>query len=124
LTRTASTDTSALSLHDALPILAQLDAASSESTSATSSEFENLVREIPQGSLPKRAQTIKALAATHDERVTPVIEALQQGNLYADRQDPPLVAISSGSGKFIDALTGEAIAMDNTEQLKRVPITN
>ena len=104
--------------------MAQLDAASSESTSATSSEFENLVREIPQGSLPKRAQTIKALAATHDERVTPIIEALQQGNLYADRQDPPLVAISASSGKFIDALTGEAIAMDNTEQLKRVPINN
>lgn len=103
---------------------AQPDATHGEPASATSNQFETLIQELPQGSLPKRVQTIKALAAIQDGRVATIIEALLLGNLYADRQDPPVVAISIGSEKFINALTREAVSADNAQQLKRIPINN
>lgn len=103
---------------------AQTDTESDKPTSSATTEFEALVQELPKGSLSKRGQTIKALAMINDERVPSVIEALQQGNLYADRGTPPTVAISSGKDAFVDALTGEAVAADTAEKLKRIPINN
>ncbi|MGM8226641.1 urea ABC transporter permease subunit UrtB [Cellvibrio sp. ARAG 10.3] len=104
--------------------MAQTDTESGEPPSTATTEFETLVHELPKGSLSKRGQTIKALAMVNDERVPSVIEALQQGNLYADRGNPPTVAISTGKKKFIDALSGEALAADAAETLKRIPINN
>lgn len=85
------------------------------------SEFNTLVVELTQGSLPKRGQTAKKLAALSDPRVAKVIEALQQGNLYATNGDSPVVAIANGIS-FTDAISGEAL--DETAGLKRVPINN
>ncbi len=84
-------------------------------------QFANLLKDLTQGSLPKRAQIAKKLAATSDSRVAGILEALQQGNLYASKGEAPTVAISMGK-QFSDALSGQAIS--DTENLKRVPINN
>lgn len=94
------------------------------SPATTQPEFERLVAELTQGSLSKRGQAIKALAAVDDERVTQIIEALQQGNLSADKSDTPLVAIKQPNGGFVHALSGAPLSATDTEKLKRVPITN
>ena len=104
--------------------MAQTDTEPGESTPAATTEFETLVQALSKGSLSKRGQAIKALATVNDERVPSIIEALQQGNLYADRDNPPTVAIDTGKDKFIDALSGEALAADTAEKLKRIPINN
>ena len=85
--------------------------------------FDTLVKDLTQGSLPKRAQTAKKLAQLDDSRVASIIAALQQGLLYATKSSDPLVAIADKSGNFVNALSGEKIA-DDTSALKRVPINN
>ncbi len=84
-------------------------------------QFANLLKDLTQGSLPKRAQIAKKLAATSDSRVAGILEALQQGNLYASKGEAPTIAIAKGK-QFSDALSGQAIS--DTENLKRVPINN
>lgn len=83
--------------------------------------FANLLKDLTQGSLPKRAQIAKKLATTSDSRVAGILEALQQGNLYASKGEAPTIAIAKGK-QFSDALSGQAIS--DTENLKRVPINN
>lgn len=85
--------------------------------------FDTLVKDLTQGSLPKRAQTAKKLAQLDDSRVAGIIAALQQGLLYATKSSDPLVAIADKSGNFTNALSGEKITAD-TSTLKRVPINN
>ena len=86
-------------------------------------EFDSLVKQLTQGSLPARAQTTKKLASLNDERVAKVISALQQGTLYATKDVNPLVAIAGEAGSYIDAISGEKIT-GSTGELKRVPINN
>ncbi|HTF95410.1 MAG TPA: urea ABC transporter permease subunit UrtB [Cellvibrio sp.] len=86
-------------------------------------EFDSLVKQLTQGSLPARAQTTKKLASLNDERVVKVISALQQGTLYATKDENPLVAIAGEAGSYIDAISGEKIT-GSTGELKRVPINN
>lgn len=98
---------------------------SDETANATASvdtQFGELLKDLTQGSLPKRAQTAKKLAAIPHPRVATLLEALQQGNLYASKDASPVVAIAQGK-TFTDALRGEIISK-NTHELKRVPINN
>src|SRR5690554_966194 len=90
---------------------------SAVSPATTQPEFERLVTELTQGSLSKRGQAIKALAAVNDERVIQIIEALQQGNLAADKGDAPLVAIKQPNGNFVHAVTGALLSATDTEKL-------
>ncbi len=93
-----------------------------DASPATEPEFDKLVKALTQGSLPKRAQTAKKLAALDDPRTVQIIEALQTGNLYASNGNNPSVAIVNGE-TFTDAISGEKIT-GNTDTLKRVPINN
>lgn len=95
-----------------------------EEAVAPEPDFESLVKDLTQGSLPKRAQTAKKLALLNDPRVATVITALQDGSLYAEKSDNPLVAVVDKSGKYVNAITGEKIADDATGSLKLVPINN
>lgn len=90
----------------------------------TQSGFERVVVELTQGSLSKRGQAIKKLASLNDERAAEIIEALQEGNLSADKSDKPVVAVKQTNGSFIHAFTGMPLNANETENLKRVPITN
>lgn len=101
------------------------DVAATEASSEAPAlpEFDSLVKELTRGSLPARAQTAKKLATLNDERVAKVIGALQQGTLYVNKDENPLVAIVDEAGNYINAISGEKITGD-TEELKRVPINN
>ena len=100
------------------------DTAPAEIPAVTEPEFDTLVKALTQGSLPKRAQTAKKLGKLEDPRVAGVIAALQQGNLYAEKSSDPVVAIIDKAGNYVNAISGEKIAADATESLKRVPINN
>ena len=93
-------------------------------TATPNNEFEQLVKALTQGSLPKRTQHIKRLAQLDDERVSGIIDALQQGKLYATRSATPMVAIAGANDSFIDAINGTKIVQEDTKKLKRVPINN
>lgn len=101
-----------------------IDTVPAEIPAITESEFNTLVKALTQGSLPKRAQTAKKLGKLDDPRVAGVIAALQQGNLYAEKSSDPVVAVVDKSGNYVDAISGEKIAANATESLKRVPINN
>ncbi len=92
-------------------------------TATATHQFDQLVKTLTQGSLPKRAQTAKKLAQLDDSRVAEVISALQQGTLYATKSSAPLVAIADKTGNYINVITGEKITGD-ASALKRVPINN
>lgn len=100
------------------------DATPTEISAIAEPEFDTLVKALTQGSLPKRAQTAKKLGKLDDPRVAGVIAALQQGNLYAEKSSDPVVAIIDKAGNYVNAISGEKIAADATESLKRVPINN
>jgi urea transport system permease protein len=100
------------------------DATPAETPAVTEPEFDTLVKALTQGSLPKRAQTAKKLGKLEDHRVAGIIAALQQGNLYAEKSSDPVVAIIDKAGNYVNAISGEKIAADATESLKRVPINN
>lgn len=102
---------------------AETAAADASNEATAQPEFDVLVKELTQGSLPARAQTAKKLATLADERVAKVISALQQGTLYATKDENPLVAIADEAGNYTNAISGEKIIGD-TEALKRVPINN
>jgi len=93
-------------------------------TEVVTPEFDKLVKALTQGSLPKRAQLVKKLAKLNDERVSSIVEALQQGKLYANKAEDPLVAIVSDNGDYKNAITQEKISGDILSELKRVPINN
>jgi urea transport system permease protein len=102
------------------------ESASQETVSPESptDEFNRLAKEMTQGSLPKRGQAIKKLSALNDLRVISLFEALQDGKLYANKSPDPVIAIAGENDTFTDALTGNLIAADQTESLKRIPINN
>jgi urea transport system permease protein len=85
------------------------------------SEFEGLVHQLVQGNLPSRIKTVTQLAAYDDERLPAIFTALAAGDLQADRNDPPTVAIRNGD-LATDALTGGTLA--STDDLRRVPVHN
>ncbi|WP_323815188.1 urea ABC transporter permease subunit UrtB [Cellvibrio sp. NN19] len=105
-------------------VTAEVAEAGTAEADVAESEFNKLVKELTQGSLPKRAQTAKKLGVLDDPRVIDVITALQQGSLYAEKSSDPLVAIADKSGSYINAISGEKIPTEQTESLKRVPINN
>src|SRR5690554_752073 len=88
---------------------------------ASPAGFEQLVRQLPQGSLPQRAETIARLGALDDPRVIEVLTALQDGQLQADRSAPPRVAVRRG-GQLQDVLTGEPV--QDSAGFRRVPVNN
>ncbi|TVP92636.1 MAG: urea ABC transporter permease subunit UrtB [Pseudomonadaceae bacterium] len=89
---------------------------------AAEPDFASLVEQLPQGNLPQRARTVAALIELeHEERLIEVLSALQEGNLHATRDNPPIVVIRDGS-VLVEAISGDTI--DEPEGLRRVPINN
>lgn len=84
-------------------------------------DFASLVQQLPQGSLQQRAATVTQMASLDHDRLIDVLTALQDGNLQANRDTPPLVVIRDGNRTF-DALSGELL--DDPSGLRRIPINN
>jgi urea transport system permease protein len=83
--------------------------------------FEQQVQQLVQGNLRQRAETVSQLFQQDDERLIDILNALVEGDLLADRNDPPTVAIRQGKS-ITNALTGATLESD--EGLRRVPVNN
>jgi urea transport system permease protein len=94
--------------------------------SATKNEedFATLVQSLAEASLNQRGAIVERLSSLRHERSDDVIIALQEGNLFTDKTTPPNIGISHFNGNFLDAITGEAMATENTRSLKRIPLNN
>jgi len=97
------------------------DANGPNTAQAAPANFEDLVHQLVQGNLRERAETVSQLFGQDDERLVDILNALVDGDLLADRNDPPTVAIRSGNS-VTNALTGDAIESD--DGLRRVPVNN
>ncbi|WVM94246.1 hypothetical protein ULG90_12120 [Halopseudomonas pachastrellae] len=67
--------------------------------------FDELVRQLPTGNLRQRATTVEQLASQQDERLADIFTALIAGDLLANKDKPPVVAIRNGD-TLTDALNG------------------
>ncbi|MES2822924.1 MAG: urea ABC transporter permease subunit UrtB [Pseudomonadota bacterium] len=110
------------------PVFAQCSFAQTNETSATESSatgpesFNQLLQQIPQGSLADRANTLTKLAALNDSRSIEIITALQQGKLTANAEYK--LGIRQENESLIDALTHTAISEELAADYKRIPINN
>ncbi len=84
--------------------------------------FNQLLEQIPQGSLADRANTLTKLAALNDSRSIEIITALQQGKLTANPQYQ--LGIRQENETLIDVLTHTTISEELAAEYKRIPINN
>lgn len=106
-----------------LGLLLSVGLAAEDVNEQSATEFERLVQSLPVGSLRDRADAVNQLVELEDERMIDVLTALRDGDLLADREDPPTVAIRS-AGALLDALTGEPVAAELADNLRRIPVNN
>ena len=83
--------------------------------------FDELVRQLPSGNLRQRATTVEQLASQQDERLADILAALIAGDLLANKDKPPVVAIRNGD-TLTDALNGSDLT--GTSGLRRIPVNN
>ncbi|MCO5785510.1 urea ABC transporter permease subunit UrtB [Pseudomonas sp. G11-1] len=112
---------SALPLHASAQSPAAPAEARTGAVPAAQPSFEQLVQQLPGGSLRDRTATINQLSNQRDERLADIFNALLAGELLADKDTPPTIAIRSGE-QLTDALTGTALS-DSTG-LRRIPVNN
>lgn len=96
--------------------------ASAESSTPAHENFNQLLEQIPQGSLADRANTLTKLAALNDSRSIEIITSLQQGKLIANSQYK--LGIRQENEFLIDALTHTVISEELAAEYKRIPINN
>lgn len=89
-------------------------------------ETMEMITVLPEGSYSDRAELIGKLAATGDTRLTPLLEALGEGDLYFVKADGNVViAIRSGEGYAIsNPVTGEALGDVGRRDVKKVKVNN
>lgn len=92
-----------------------------QDTAVAPASFEQLVQQLPQGTLRQRADTLEQLASHDDQRLIDILNALVAGDLLADRATPPAVAIRSGN-QTVDALNGDQLS--DPGGLRRIPVNN
>ena len=97
------------------------DAQSAAAPTAAQPSFEKLVQQLAGGSLRERTATVKQLSSQSDERLADIFNALVAGDLLANKEKPPTIAIREGE-KLTDALTGTDLT--GTERLRRIPVNN
>ncbi len=90
---------------------------------AQEEEVTDRVRDIATVSLMKRTDAIDALAQTGHPRTSTILNALLQGNLHVDSQEPPNVYILRPDETLEHALSGEMVPESELET-KRIPVTN
>ena len=94
-------------------------ATASETTTQT---FEQLLQEIPQGSLGDRANTMTKLAALNDRRSIDIITALQQGKLMANADNQ--LAIRQDDDSLTETLSNTLISEQHADDYRRIPVNN
>ncbi|SDS34781.1 urea transport system permease protein [Halopseudomonas sabulinigri] len=95
--------------------------AQTDAVPATPPSFEQLVQQLAGGSLRDRAATVQQLSSQSDERLADIFNALVSGDLLANKDKPPVVAIRNGD-QLTDALSGAELA--DSKGLRRIPVNN
>ncbi len=88
--------------------------------------FGDLVQELATGGFSKKAKTVEALAATGHPRAASVLEALQEGRLFARKSDKR-VFVTEGDGPeitLIDPESGERAGTAPASDLKKIRVNN
>ena len=86
-----------------------------------------LVDDLAKGKLKKRLNKVKALAATEDARVVPVLKALQAGTLFYKRSDKKVfmtAKAADGQYQLTDPLNGSDQGVVGKRSLKKVKTNN
>ncbi len=112
---------SALPLHASAQSHAAPAEARTGAVPAAQPSFEQLVQQLPGGSLRDRTATVNQLSSQRDERLADIFNALLAGDLLADKDTPPTIAIRSGN-QLTDALNGTALS--DSQGLRRIPVNN
>ncbi|WP_341937899.1 urea ABC transporter permease subunit UrtB [Marinimicrobium sp. C2-29] len=86
--------------------------------------FNDLVYRLVQGNLKEISEAVDGLVELEHERSAAVLDALQRGDLFADRSSPPTVAIRQEAGFMLEFFTGSPVMAETAEQLKQVRINN
>ena len=88
----------------------------------SSQTFEQLLVQLPQGSLSERGETLKKLVATNDTRLFEIVNALSQSKLFANEEYS--LAIRQDDDSLLGALNHQLIASDVAEDYKKIPLNN
>ncbi|WP_163267224.1 urea ABC transporter permease subunit UrtB [Chelativorans alearense] len=93
---------------------------------AFAQDVESLVSALPEGDYSDREKVIFDLAATGDERVAGLLNALGEGDLYV-REEDGRVIVGKRSGRnytLTDALTGEELGTAPSSALEKIRVNN
>ncbi len=90
-----------------VPVLLWL-ALAAGSGPALAQSLEELILELPSGSYSDRADVVAAIGASGDERAVTVLDALQDGDLHARKEDGAVIRVTGrgSKAKGFDPLTG------------------
>ncbi|MDQ2075863.1 urea ABC transporter permease subunit UrtB [Marinimicrobium sp. ABcell2] len=86
--------------------------------------FEELVYQLVQGNLRQMGEAVDALTELDNPRVVDVFDALGSGDLYADRSEPPTIAIRHNNGSTTEFFTGAPLLDETVAELRQVRINN
>ena len=68
---------------------------------ASAQTLEALMLQLPEGDFGDRAEVVAAIGATGDERAAAVLEALQEGDLHARKQDGAIIRVTGRGSKAL-----------------------
>lgn len=106
-------------------LMASLWTASAQSaTDAGDDEFKTLVHTLIEGNLRQMADAVNGLVELGHPRSDEILQALEDSNLYGDRQSPPTVAIKQPDGTMLDVFSAEPITGDVLASLRVERINN
>ena len=89
-------------------------------------DLRPLVQALADGKFDDKAEAIKALAATGDPAVAPILEAMGEGLLYQRKSDDLVVIAEKNKRELtlFDALTGEELETVKSRAAKKVKVNN
>ena len=93
---------------------------------ASADDFAALIGKLTQSSYSKKARAVKALAATGNPLVVPILEAMRAKRLFVRKSDGAVVIGAKGAGGYslTDAATGNAAGKAASSELKRIRVNN
>ena len=93
---------------------------------AQEAELRPLVQALADGKFDDKAEAIKALAATGDPAVAPILEAMGEGLLYQRKSDDLVVIAEKNKRELtlFDPLTGDELETVKSRAAKKVKVNN
>jgi urea transport system permease protein len=93
---------------------------------AQAADLPTLVDALGQGSFADREKAIEALAATDDERVAPILQALGDGELYTRKSDDAVFIVRKQGANLalFDPVSNGQVATAAAGEIERVKVNN